>query len=65
MELRGFETDGSDEGIEIVDDALIEARPWCLRRCRDWHWLFDDVGVTRFSFRLGVFTSDLKLPGGL
>jgi len=22
---RGFETDSSDEGIEIVDDALIEA----------------------------------------
>ena len=25
MESRGFEADGSDEGIEIVDDALIEA----------------------------------------
>jgi len=25
VESRGFETDGSDEGIEIVDDALIEA----------------------------------------
>jgi hypothetical protein len=22
---RGFETDGLDEGIEIIDDALIEA----------------------------------------
>ena len=25
VESRGFEADGSDEGIEIVDDALIEA----------------------------------------
>ena len=25
MESRGFEADGSDEGVEIVDDALIEA----------------------------------------
>jgi hypothetical protein len=25
VESRGFETYGSDEGIEIVDDALIEA----------------------------------------
>jgi len=23
--LRGFEADGSDDGIEIVDDALMEA----------------------------------------
>ena len=25
LESRGFEADGSDEGIEIVDNALIEA----------------------------------------
>ena len=25
LESRGFEADGSDEGIEIVDDVLIEA----------------------------------------
>ena len=25
MELRGFEADGSHEGVEIVDDALVEA----------------------------------------
>ena len=25
MESRGFEADSSDEGVEIVDDALIEA----------------------------------------
>jgi hypothetical protein len=25
VESRGFEADSSDEGIEIVDDALIEA----------------------------------------
>ena len=25
VESRGFEADGSDEGVEIVDDALIEA----------------------------------------
>jgi hypothetical protein len=24
VESRGFEADGSDEGVEIVDDALIE-----------------------------------------
>ena len=25
MKSRGFEADGSDEGVEIVDDALIQA----------------------------------------
>jgi hypothetical protein len=25
VESRGFEADGSDEGVEIVDDALVEA----------------------------------------
>ena len=25
VESRGFEADGSDEGVEIVDDALVKA----------------------------------------
>ena len=25
VESRGFEADGSDEGVEVIDDALIEA----------------------------------------
>ena len=50
MESRGFEANSSDEGVEIVDHALIEAIElrsplgfelgigfhWAEKACREW-----------------------------
>jgi hypothetical protein len=55
VESGGFETDGSDEGIEIVDDTLIEAIELRSPLGFEPGICFDGVEKARREWGIGAF----------